>query len=277
MLIGEILKRAKLELPADMLAVEVLLAFVLKKDRSYLVANIKMEIDQEMEREFWRLFERLKTGEPLAYLINLKEFFGLDFYVDQRVLIPRPETELLVEKVLALAEQGSGKLRILDVGTGSGCIAISLAKNLPGAQVLGIDLSVEALTVAKINLEKCGLNRQVSFYQSDLLEQISAEEKFDVIVANLPYIGLEKFNSVAESVRKFEPATALFAGDDGLDLYRKLFTQVHGRRWNFKLFLGEFGFGQENEIRNLAKTFFPERNLEICPDYAKIERVFMVS
>jgi len=272
--IREILQEVKMTLgpQGDFLGAELLLAFVLKKDRIYLLAHddeILTNVDVE---KFENLFERMLAGEPVAYLTGNKEFFGMDFLVDKRVLIPRPETEHLVERVLDYCKQWSGSLRILDVGTGSGCIAVSLAKHLPSAQVTAVDISLDALEVAGLNAEKNGV--KIQFFQSDLLQ--SVEGPFDIIVANLPYIGEKRFAFVTRSVSDYEPHLALFAGEDGLELYRKFFEQLLATSWKPKLLLGEFGFLQRDELTALFKKVFTGQEIRFEQDYAHIDRMFVV-
>lgn len=286
--ISEILKLAKERLnnvQGDYLGIEVILAHVLEKNREFLIAHPDFEIIQPVEERFWALFERFYDGEPVAYLTNKKEFYGLDFYVDKRVLIPRPETELLVDKVLEFAKQIesgkqkkiSSKIKILDIGTGSGCIAISIAKNLPGAKVLATEISLEALEVARQNAKNHQVEDRVEFLQSDLLGAIVKQGRgFDIIVANLPYIGEKKFNFVSKEALKYEPNLALFGGENGLFLYEKLFKQLTDQSLQPKFLLGEFGFLQGEEMRALLNKFFIQERWAILEDLALIERVFVV-
>ena len=286
--IRDFLQSVRLELGpnGDQLGAELLLAFVLdgdgakNVDRTYLMTHGDEELlDLRMQR-FDGLFKRMMMGEPVAYLLGRKEFFGLDFFVDARVLIPRPETEHLVEKVLDYVRSfnsdssAAESLRILDVGTGSGCIAVSLAKNLSAANVTGVDISVDALEVAQKNAQHNGVAARAEFFESDLLSAV--EKPFDIIVANLPYIGEKKFNFVSKSARDFEPHVALFGGDDGLQLYRKFFEQLSQKSWRPWLLLGEFGFLQKDELAELFSKFFPQTKITFEQDLAHIDRLFMV-
>lgn len=272
--------RVKMGPDGDHLGAELLLAFVLGKDRAYLLAHADEVIAAEVLGRFYDLFGRMMAGEPVAYLLGKREFYGLDFFVDRRVLIPRPETEHLVEKILSyhrplpLKDGTSAHLRILDVGTGSGCIAIVLAKHLPSAQVTGVDISEEALEVAKKNAEMHGVSERVKFFQSDLLA--SVQGPFDVVVANLPYIGEKRFSFVSKSAVDYEPHVALFGGDDGLGLYRKFFEQLAARSWRPRLLLGEFGFLQRDELESLFGACFSNVSLGFEQDYAHIDRMFVV-
>jgi release factor glutamine methyltransferase len=267
------------------LEVEILLAYAFVVDREYLIAHV----DEEAEDEFtvalyWEFLNQLKAGMPLAYILGEKEFYGENFFVDQRVLVPRPETEMLVEEVLKFLTKNvdSDELfNILDLGTGSGNIAISLAKNCDnGEKILveeidAVDLSEDALEVCRVNVENHGVLDIVHVFQSDLLTGIDREINYDVIVANLPYIGKEKNRVVDENVSKYEPDMALFGGQDGLELYEKLFEQISERGMDFKLLVGEFCYGQGDDLRELLNKYFDQK-WRIEKDLAGIERMFVV-
>lgn len=260
--------------PTALLDCELLLAFILAEKKEYLLAHGDEEVSGEDEKLFLSYLERVKMGEPIAYIVGEKEFFGLDFFVDSRVLIPRPETEFLVERALEFLEEKGGR-KIIDVGTGSGCIAVSIARNLPGnEEIQMVDISEEALAVARMNAERHEVEDRVQLFQSDLLEE--ADDYYDVIVANLPYIGEVKHRFVAENTEKFEPAVALFGGEDGLVLYKKMFQQIRDRNIRFRLLLGEFGFDQAGDMEKLLNNYF-EQNWEIFDDLAGIPRFFIVN
>lgn len=258
---------------SNFIAAEALLCFVLGKNKSFLISHAEFVLSEKQEKIFFELFSRLLKGEPLAYLINKKEFYGLEFFVDKRVLIPRPETELLVDTAIKCVKDYN-KPRILDLGTGSGCIAVAIAVNLLNAKITAVDLHKEALQVAAINAYAQGVGARVTFVQSDLLQNLN--EDFDLIVANLPYIGTKRFAFVNRESTEYEPHSALFGGEDGLRLYEGLFKQINQRGKLPKFLLGEFGFLQGQEVRALIKRYFPANQLEILEDYAKIERIFMV-
>jgi release factor glutamine methyltransferase len=261
--------------PENRLAIEVVLAYTLKMNKEQLFRSVLKKISEEDITAFMVLFERFKAGEPVAYLTGVKEFYGLEFIVNQNVLIPRPETEHLVDEVLEFVKIEQVKnLRILDVGTGSGCIAVSLAKHIPDAEITAVDVSGEALEVAKLNAEKHSVSNRIKISQSDLLENV--HESFDIVVANLPYIGEKKFNFVSKEALEYEPHVALFGGENGLSLYEKLFEQMDKKSWKPRLLLGEFGFLQGEEVRALLNKYFVQQSVRIVKDYASIERVFVV-
>lgn len=260
----------------DYLGLEVLLAHVLKVERSRLIIDSELGVTDSQIIEYSDLVRRFSQGEPVAYLVGHKEFYGLDFEVNENVLIPRPETELLVDNVIDYCSKRSSlsACKILDVGTGCGCIAISLAKRIPEAEVWAGDISHKALEVAERNAIKNEVGGKVNFVQSDLLENIYSE--FDVIVANLPYIGEMKNRYISAETDKYEPHIALFGGDDGLDIYRNLFSQLVTRSWKPDLLIGEFGFAQCDDMRDVLNNYFKGHEWEINKDYANIERVFII-
>lgn len=202
---------------------EALLARVLEKDRVYLYANYFAPVNQNEREQYRELIKRRAAGEPLAYLLGKREFMSLEFKVTPAVLIPRPETELLVETVLELASRDQ-PVSICDVGTGSGAIAVSLAYYLPRAQVTAIDISPPALEIARYNAEQHGV--KVRFLEGDLLAPVAAGEQFDFICANLPYISEEEYTRLDPEVRSYEPRLALWGAGDGLELYRRLVPQA---------------------------------------------------
>ena len=271
MTISQLLKQ---DLKLQLLDKELLLSYVLGVERVDLMINADKEVSHGDELLYKSYLQRLKGGEPVAYIVKGKEFFGLDFYVDERVLIPRPETEKMVEVALSFAPKGS---QILDVGTGSGCISVALAKKGEFA-ITAVDVSTTALEVARLNAESHGVDGEIDFFESDLLE-IFKEDKlpnhFEVICANLPYIGEKSFRHVSASAEKFEPYTALFSGEDGLDLYRRLLADLGGSVVTFDVLIGEFCFEQGEAVREmLINAGFD--NFEIVKDDAGIERFFVV-
>lgn len=257
------------------LAAEVLLIFVLQITKEELFLHPEMEISESNLQILYGLMERYLKGEPVAYLTSNKEFYGFDFFVDSRVLIPRPESEILVDKVIEFTSKNSNIKSVIDIGTGSGCLAISLAFKLPDLHVTGIDISTDALEVARLNASKHGVLNRCQFFESNLLSMVEAPH--DVIVANLPYIGETKYHFVSREAQEYEPNVALFGGSDGLELYRTLFRQILEKPWKPQLLLGEFGFMQGEDMQNLLEENFRGHDISIVEDYASIPRVFVVA
>ena len=206
-----------------------IVSFVLKVPRERLFMEPERSLDEEELRQVQELIGERRKGRPLAYITNRKEFFSEEFYVDERVLIPRPETELLVEEGLSCMEERGGPVRVLDVGCGSGIIGIMLAK--AGADsVLSVDRSAGAVAVARRNSRMLQVEDRVSFVVSDLLSAIAdAVCAFDLVCANLPYVTDAEYRELMDDVRCFEPREALMGGTDGLDLYRRLIRDLDGR------------------------------------------------
>ncbi len=188
---------------------------------------------------------------PAQYITGHQEFWGLDFVVTPAVLIPRPETEHVVETVLALRAEGPEGLRIADVGTGSGCIALALAKEFPRATVTALDISPAALEVARINATRLEMSERVRFVESDLLGALPASEQFELIVCNPPYVGENEADKVQRQVREFEPRVAVFAGKNGLDVYERLVPQARERLAPGGWLVMEIGYSIEAPVRAL--------------------------
>ncbi|MFH0776531.1 MAG: peptide chain release factor N(5)-glutamine methyltransferase [Patescibacteria group bacterium] len=244
--------------------VEVLLANVLDKPKEWLFIHSDFEVSMSQFQKF-REFEKMRlAGKSVAAILGRKEFFGLEFSVDENVLIPRPETEILVEEILKISPKN-----LLDVGTGSGAIALAVAKNLPNCRVVGSDISPAALEIARENAKNLGA--KIEFIESDLLANIS--ENFAMIVANLPYIS-ENSTEIEFGVKKFEPSEALFSGADGLDAIRKLLEEISQLSEKPKNILLEFGGeAQKIPLEKFAREKFPDWKIEIFPDLAGIPRV----
>ena len=246
----------------------VLMAHTLKMDRVQLFLDPKRRLTPEQFDRFQGFIERRLKGEPMAYIVGRREFYGLDFYVDSNVLIPRPETELLVEKALNIAKHRS-ITTIADIGTGSGAIAISLALQLPNTKIYATDISAAALKVAAVNCGKHGVADKVCLLEGDLLEPLP--EPVDLIVANLPYVRQSDLAGV--NTHGFEPELALDGGADGLDLIRHLIAQLLGKLNTNGDLLLEVGAGQAKAVTVLLKNAFPSARIETFKDLAKIERV----
>jgi len=236
-----ILKGSNIDSPK--LKARLLLQYILKKPRQYLIVYDNKEIEKKQQWEYFVNIEKLAKGVPLQHITHSQEFMKMDFYVDENVLIPRPDTEILVEEVIKIAQK-MNKPKILDLCTGSGAIAISIAKNVPEADVHAIDISPKALEIAKKNAKNLGV--KVKFTKSNLFEKIN-KTKFDIIVSNPPYIKRDDINYLSQEVKK-EPELALDGGIDGLDFYRKIAKQaIDYLKFESYLCL-EIGYDQKDDV-----------------------------
>ena len=249
----------------DSLEAEWLVALALNKKRLGEIYTLNLSIDDSQKIDAV-LAERVK-GRPLSYIIGEAEFFGRTFKVNENVLIPRPETELLVERIIKDTESYNNDKSILDIGTGSGAIAITLALETK-AKIVAVDISPKALNVAKENsIELCA---NIEFIESDLFSNVN-NEKFDVIVSNPPYIKSEDILSLDREVKDYEPLLALDGGVSGLDIYKRIIDAAPKfLKPNGKLYF-EIGFGQADDISKMLEKDF--KNIEIIKDYNKIERI----
>jgi len=247
---------------------EILLKHLLEIDRTQLFSNPDVELDAGQEIILKQLLERRVKGEPSAYITGHREFYGLDFNVDRNVLIPRPETEILVEKAIELARRH--KLNsIVDTGTGCGTIAISLAIHLPHVKIYATDISFAALEVAASNCKKHRVSGRIILLQGDMLGPVP--EAVDLIVANLPYVKISDLS--CSGPLSHEPATALNGGPDGLDKLKQLFSQADKKLKPGGYVLAEIGQGQAISLTDFIKTEFPEAYISVHNDLAGIERV----
>lgn len=239
-----ILKSNNIDSPK--LKARLLLQYVLKKTRQYLIIYDNEEVGKKEQWEYFVNIDKLAKGVPLQHITHTQEFMKMDFYVDENVLIPRPDTEILVEEVINIAKR-MDKPKILDLCTGSGAIAISIAKNVPNAEVYAVDISEKALDIADKNAHR--LEAKVKFIKSDLFKNLK-NMKFDIIVSNPPYIKKEDIKFLSEDVQK-EPQIALDGGFDGLDFYRKISKQAidYLKFGSFLCF--EIGYDQKDEVKEI--------------------------
>ncbi|MFA6170352.1 MAG: peptide chain release factor N(5)-glutamine methyltransferase [Candidatus Margulisiibacteriota bacterium] len=260
------------------LETEILLAHALQQPATTLISRSEQVIAPASLASFKYFIERRLTHEPTAYIVGYQPFLGLDFKVDKRVLIPRPETELLVEiairgldgKNVEHREQNVER-RIVDVGTGSGCIAITLAKNIPGTKITAIERSPSALRLAKENATNLGMIEQVTFLEGDLLSPL--KEKVDLIVSNPPYIPTADLAGLDPDVKDWEPIGALDGGNDGLDYIRRLIKEAPDHLNSGGMLLFEFGFGQSEAIKVIFTADNRYSQFELFNDYAGIPRI----
>jgi release factor glutamine methyltransferase len=249
---------------------ELLLMHLLGRDRAWLIGHSNDDIGSNHWEPYYELLQRRRHGEPIQYIIGETEFYGLPFRVTPDVLIPRPETEHLVERVIGLAANFSSP-SIIDIGTGSGAIAVVLAHKLPSAQTTAIDFSAPALAIAHQNAEFNKVANCIRFLQGDLLSPV-ANEQFDLIVSNPPYIPEPDRPTLAVEVRDHEPSLALFAGPDGLDIYRRLIPQAFACLVPGGFLALEIGYNQSPAIANLL-TASGFQNIQFLPDLQGIPRV----
>jgi release factor glutamine methyltransferase len=243
------------------LEAELLLAHTLGQDRVQLYADYDRPVNQEERQGFKELIQRRVRGEPVAYIVGYREFMSLRFQVNSRVLIPRPDTETMVEKILDLCRGRS--LHICDVGTGSGAIAVSLAHYLPSSRVVATDISEEALSIARLNAAANQV--EIDFHQGDLLAPLQDYPPLDLIVANLPYIPIDEYRALDPGVRDYEPVQALLAPGDGLDLYRRLLPQALDKLKSGGYLFAEIGYHQGMPAQEMASGF---QQVEIIKDMA---------
>jgi release factor glutamine methyltransferase len=212
----------------DRRAAGLLLSYTLGVDRTHLLTKSNEPVDEASYQAYLALVDRRAAGEPSQYITGHQEFYGLDFIVNRAVLIPRPETELLVEQVIKLTrESHESAPLIVDAGTGSGCIAVTIAANITNARVIATDVSSAALEVAQKNAERHGVLLRIEFLEGDLLEplaKLKLHGKVDLLASNPPYVEEKTAEAIQREVREWEPRVALFGGEDGLDFYRRLFV-----------------------------------------------------
>ena len=255
--------------PTARLDAEVLLAHALGVRRVDLYTYPERLLTAEEEKIYHDGLARRAQGEPISYIRGTKEFFGLPFAVDRRVLVPRPETEVLVERALDGARTtGRAGLGIADIGTGSGCIAVALATCLPQARVYATDVSAEVLELAAQNVGRHGVQDRILLLQGDLCAPLP--EPVDLLVSNPPYT---VWQSLPEGVTAYEPRLALDGGDDGLDVYRRLLPQIPGHLRTGGMAFLEIGDGQEEAVQALAREALPGVPMQTWPDYSGWVRV----
>lgn len=250
----------------------ILMQYVLKIDRNKLIINKNDNVDINKENEYKEYIEKIIKGKPVQYITNNQEFMKLNFYVDENVLIPQPDTETLVEKVIKSIDIMEN-IEILDMCTGSGCIGISLAKNIKNTKVTLVDISKEAIEIAKKNAIQNEVENKITFIQSDMFENVKG--KFDIIVSNPPYIKTNIIQTLDKQVQN-EPHIALDGGEDGLDFYKILINEAHKYlKKDGKIFL-EIGYDQKQEVENLVKQSKHYKKIETIKDLSQNDRVIIL-
>lgn len=229
----------------------LLMQYILNKPRQYMLIHDNEELTNKQEKAYLENIEKMIKGVPLQHITHSQEFMKMNFYVNEKVLIPRPDTEILVEEVINIAKKTNAK-KILDLCTGSGAIAISLAKYIENSQITAVDISEEALRIAKLNAVNNNVEDKITFVKSDLFENI-VKEKYDIIVSNPPYIKKDFMKKLDKEVQQ-EPYIALDGGYDGLDFYRKIISEGY-QYLKFKGYLCmEIGYDQKQEVFDIIKS-----------------------
>jgi release factor glutamine methyltransferase len=268
------LGRARLhDSPSPALDARLLLEHVLDRNHAALVAHDDEVLPADALDAYRRLLDRAAAGEPIPYLTGRAPFLGLEFAVSPDVLIPRPETEGLVEYAIDWARRRGDPIRAVDVGAGSGCIAVSLAHYLPEADVCAVDISAGALAVARANAARHAPGR-VAFIQGSLLESLAP--RFDLILSNPPYVAEDEWTELPIGVKSYEPALALYGGGDGLDVIRALLPQAAGHLRPGGLCLLEIGWRHGEAAAALARAAFPGATVAVRPDFAGRDRMVVI-
>jgi release factor glutamine methyltransferase len=278
--VGETLREAvqKLEranVPSAPLAAELLLMHALGRDRTFLYAHSEEPIAPAQAETFFSLINKRAAGTPTQYLTGKQEFWGMDFEVTSDVLIPRPETEHVIEVVLARIGESrrNNPLRIADGGTGSGCIAVALAKEFPNAKIFATDISANALAVAKRNAARHNFAERITFIECNLLDGIPQHPPFDIIVSNPPYVARRDAATLPIDVREHEPEIALFAGEDGMAIYPPLIAQAATHLAEGGLLVLELGAGLFEPVSDLLEARSGWTRVSATQDLAGIPRV----
>lgn len=271
----ELLNKNNIESPN--LKTRMLLANILNKNKEYLLIHDTEELNISNINKYKEDIQKLANGTPIQYIINKQEFMGLEFYVDKNVLIPQPDTEILVEEVINICKEQNAnkKIKILDLCTGSGAIGVSIANNIKNCEMTLLDISYDALKIAQRNsviVETIGDSQKsnIKTIQSDLFEKI--EEKFDVIVSNPPYIETKTIQTLDKEVQ-MEPKLALDGGEDGLDLYRRIIKEAYKYLNNNGTLALEIGYNQKDKVINLIKASNMYKDIYSKKDLSNNDRI----
>lgn len=260
------------------LSAELLLAHVLQLRRIELYTKFDHPVAKPELDELHNLVKRASEAEPIAYLVGKTEFYSIELDVGPGCLIPRPETELLVARAIEFLRTRPGSQRVCDLCTGSGCIAVAVAKNHPAAEVVATDICDSALAVAAANVEKHGLNDRITLLSGDLFDPIIPQmdnDKFDLIVCNPPYIATDEYHKLDKNVKDYEPKLALHAGPEGLDIYRRLLEKVGDFLKNDGALMLEIGYTQGPVVRKLLEKTGLFSRISIEKDYSDNDRIAM--
>ncbi len=277
MQIREIIKKGTIALKTNSienpnLKARLLMQHIIKKTRKYIIVHDEEELTKKQEEEYRKSIEKIINGTPLQYITHTQEFMKMPFYVNEDVLIPRPDTEILVEEVINIS-QNINNIKILDMCTGSGAIAISLAKYIKNCEITAVDISEKALKVAKLNSKNNNVENNITFVKSNLFESL-AKEKYDIIVSNPPYIKQEVISKLSKEVQK-EPRIALDGGLDGLEFYRKIVNNAYKYLKNNGYLCLEIGYDQKNQVIEILKSEKKYSEIYCKKDLAENDRVIV--
>jgi len=253
----------------------LLLGKLMNVDKVHIYTHGKEQVPDEIVNKFLEAIEKRSKGYPIQYIIKEKEFMGLNFYIEEGVLIPRPDTEIIVEYILEYIDKrhSQEQINILDIGIGSGAIGLSIAYYKKNAHVCGVDISHKALEVANINKDRFNLSN-VKLIKSDLFEKISEEEKFHIIVSNPPYIPTEDMESLQEEVKNYEPRTALDGGKEGMDFYRRIIPESKNYLKEEGLLIFEIGYHQAKDVSHIMiENGF--KDIKILKDLQGLDRAVL--
>lgn len=269
----EIIKQRDYNNP--LLDVQLILCHLLHKDRVYIHLNRKQEVDDEISKTFYEMVHKRNQGYPLQYMTNVQEFMGLEFFVQEGILVPRPDTETMVEKIINFVNNSDFKnreLKILDIGTGSGAIAVSLAYYLKNSFVTAMDVSETAIKTANINIEKHNL-KNIRTVKADIFNFVFSDEKYDIVVSNPPYIRRDIIKDLPVEVSEYEPKLALDGGEDGLLFYRKIaevFNKIHSEE---AVVCVEIGHDQKQDVERIFENLNIFKKIETDKDLGGNDRV----
>ncbi len=269
-------KLVRANIASARLDAEVILYNLLNRDRIYLYMYREKEVDKQVEEDFWTGIEKRLNHMPVQYIVNKQEFMGLDFYVEEGILIPRPDTEILVEKVMDIYKNTyyNKQVRLMDIGTGSGAIAVSLAKYIDKCIVTAVDISPKALDIALKNASANRLDEKIKFCLSNLFDGLGQDEykTYDFIISNPPYIPRDEVDKLDSNVKNYEPHLALDGGEDGLDFYRKITRGAKDYLKDRAWLLFEIGHDQGRDVSKIL-NINGYKNIFTLKDLAGLDRV----
>ena len=260
------------------LSAEMLLSYVLDMQRIELYVNFEKEVPQDKLDELREMVKRAAEHEPIAYLVGKTEFYSMEIEVSRDTLIPRPETELLVEKAIDVLRAKKDRKYVLDLCTGSGCIAVAIAKNCPDVKLIATDVCEKAVAVAERNIEKHNLTERIHLLQGDIFDPIVEkldETEFDLIVSNPPYVTESEYLELERNVKDYEPCKALVAGADGLDVYKRIAEKLGDFLKPDGVVIFEIGYKQADAVREILESTNLFNGIDVLKDFCNNDRVII--